>query len=155
MSTEDIKQKLKEKHREKDQSGALELGELVGEMPMDADMMRQVPAPEELRIDPEKEATLHSIVSRAGYQRNIHRTEGLDYRALYTDLLAFFRAEVDEALGVAKESSDGEGEGAAPDPEGTDQGAAGQPPDPGRPLRDETGGSAQPKRRSRRKRAST
>jgi hypothetical protein len=167
--SEEIKNALRQKAREaKDGEGGVQLPEglTIGELPLDAANARVLPDPTDEQIEVEKQTTLHSVICRAGYQRNIHRTEGIAYRSLYEDLLAFFLTELEGAgkvvvdkptdeTGVEESDDEREGEGASPDPEesagagegsGLDAGTAGD-------VRDQGGGSPGPKQRQRKKRS--
>ena len=90
---QDLRKALKEKARAKSAEEPLELGS----MPLEAANARFLPDPADQKIDAEQEVTLHAIICRAGYQRNIHRTEGIGFKSLYEGLLDFFLGELAEA----------------------------------------------------------
>lgn len=167
--SDEIKNALRQKAREaKDGEGGVKLPEglTIGELPLDAANARVLPDPTDELIEVEKQTTLHSVICRAGYQRNIHRTEGIAYRSLYEDLLAFFLTELEGAgkvvvdkpsdEGVEESDDEREREGATPDPEkpaGADQGPAGDDAGTAGDVRDQgrSGpGSKQRKKRSKR-----
>lgn len=157
MNTE-LKKALKEKHRGKDST---DQGIMVGEMDLGTVPTRALPNPQDLKIEVEKEQALHSVICRAGYQRNIHRTEGVNYKGLYEDLLAFFLEELHEAGKVVVDApevdpdededqgvQEGENDEGAQAPEPEDDGSVRGPPEQaaeaGGDVRDEERGGTGP-----------
>jgi hypothetical protein len=142
--SDELKKSLKEKHREKDEGSVL-----IGELNLEEVNARQMPSLEEQAIEPEKQMILHSIVCRAGYQRNIHRTEGVNYRALYDDLASFIIEELSQAGKTIVDSGvqGEEDEEAQPEEDGGLQGPAEETAEAGGDVRDEERGSTGPQLR--------
>lgn len=126
MSNRALKQELKDRHRS-DKDAGEPGGGMPGGVDFHPEQVVQRRHPSELRIAPELEIELHGTVCRCGYQTNIHRTEGVDYRTLYDDLLAFFVSELARAgkkivddEGVKKEDDEHTAQGVPDEPEPTD-----------------------------------